>query len=131
MNRSLALLALSFALAATGCTQPGSKEAATVDRADRPVAATAGRDEVIPLDRVPDAVMKAARAAVPGFEAKAVEKEVEDGRTLYSLEGTAGGKACEVEVTADGKVLEIENEEDGDDGEDDDGEDDDDGNDED
>jgi len=128
MNRSLMLVALSFALAAIGCAQTKEGDVATVDRSNRPVAATAGPDEAVPLDNVPASVMKAAQAAVPGFTATHVEKEVEDGTTLYSLEGTAGGKACEIEVTAGGKVLEIEDEDDGededggeDDGEDDDG----------
>ena len=70
------------------------------------------------LDQVPEAVKKAALAAVPGLVLKSAEKETEDGTLQYCLEGTAGGEAVEVEVRAsDAKVTEIERgeDEDGDD----------------
>jgi hypothetical protein len=127
--RSFTLFAV-LALLAAGCEQPGAKEGnggaakvADSGSANRAVASTAGRDEVVAKDQVPATVLKAAQAAVPGFELKRAEKEVEGGTTLYSLEGTANGKSCEIEVTTDGRVLEIEDEDDGDG--DDDGEDDD------
>ena len=77
-------------------------------------------DEAVALDQVPAAIKQAAQAAVPGLVLKSAEKETEDGSVVYSLEGTAGGEAVEVEVRAsDAKVVEIER------GEDEDGEDDD------
>lgn len=75
-------------------------------------------EEEIPLSDVPEAVMNAAKAAVPGIVFEEAEREVEDGVTVYSLEGEAGGVEYEVEVTADGKVNEVETE--GDDGDEDD-----------
>ncbi len=117
------LITLALMLIAFGCAH-SRHEAAAVDDASRPVAKTAGQDEAVTLDQVPKAARKAAEAAVPGATFTSAEKEIEDGKTVYSLEGTAGGKPCEVEVTPDGKVTEIEN---GDDGEDeDDGDEDDD-----
>jgi hypothetical protein len=114
------LTALVIVLSMLGCAQTGSKKGdAAMSGGNRAVAASAGADETVALDQVPESVRKAAEAAVPGFAIQSAEKEVEDGTTLYSLEGTAGGKPCEVEVTADGKVLEIEGQDD--DGEDDDG----------
>lgn len=76
-------------------------------------------EEEIPLGEVPDLVLDAAKAAVPGIVFEEAEREVEDGVTVYSLEGEAGGVEYEVEVTADGAVNEIETEAD-DDGEEDD-----------
>lgn len=74
-------------------------------------------DVDVPLDQVPEAVRKAAVAAVPGLILQEAEMETEDGTLLYSLEGTAGGERVEVEVRAsDAKVTEIER---GDDEEDD------------
>lgn len=118
------LIALALMLVAFGCAQ-SRHEAAAANDAGRPVAKTAGQDEAVTLDQVPEAAMKAAEAAVPGATFTGAEKEIEDGKTVYSIEGTVGGKACEVEVTPDGKVTEIENEDDGED-EDDGDEDDDD-----
>ena len=80
-------------------------------------------EEEVPLSDVPEAVMTAAKAAVPGSVFEEAEREVEDGVTVYCLEGEAGGVEYEVEVSADGTVLETEV--DDEDGDDDDGEDDD------
>ena len=71
-----------------------------------------GEEEEVALGDVPEAVKKAALAAVPGLVLVEAERETEHGSTVYSLEGTAGGEAVEVEVSADGKVLEIERGED-------------------
>ena len=77
-------------------------------------------EEAVALSQVPEAIKQAALAAVPGLVLSSAEKETEDGTLLYSLEGTAGGEAVEVEVRAsDSKVLEIERGEDDEDGEDD------------
>lgn len=116
------LTALVIVLSVLGCAQTGSKKGdASMSGGNRAVAANPGDEETVALDQVPESVRKAAEAAVPGFAIKSAEKEVENGTTLYCLEGTAGGKPCEVEVTADGKVLEIEDQDDDDDdGEDDD-----------
>jgi uncharacterized membrane protein YkoI len=77
-----------------------------------------GDDEnevAVALDQVPEAVKKAALAAVPGFVLVSAEKETEDGELRYCLEGTADGESVEVEVNAaDSKVVEIERGEDDD-----------------
>ena len=71
----------------------------------------AGIEKEIPLNEVPDVVLKAAQKAVPGIEL--TEAEVE--RTLkgfvYEVEGTLDSKKYEIEVSSDGKVLEIEEDE--------------------
>ena len=77
-------------------------------------------DEVeIPLSEVPANVLAAARAAVPGIVFEEAERETEDGRIVYELEGEANGKEYEIEVSADGTVLEVEEEDDEDEDEDD------------
>ena len=72
-------------------------------------AASAARDEgEIPFDKLPAAVRKAVEAAVPKVKWESGTKEVEGGKTVYTVDGeNAKGKAVSVEVTADGKVLEV------------------------
>ena len=79
-----------------------------------------GQDVAMALGDIPEAIKQAALAAIPGLALTEAERETEDGATVYSLEGTAGGERVEVEVSADGKVLEIERGDDEDDDEDDD-----------
>jgi hypothetical protein len=66
------------------------------------------QEERIPLANVPPTVIAAAKAALEGFQISSAEIEVEDGQTVYELEGTADGMDYEVEVSADGRVLEVE-----------------------
>lgn len=105
MKKLVTSLALLLGLILFGCAQTRSADATATDR---PVAKTGGQDEAVPVGEIPGTVLKAAQDAVPGFTPTGAEKEIEHGTTVYSLEGTADGKACEVEVTADGKVTEIE-----------------------
>ena len=66
------------------------------------------QEEDVALADVPAAAIMAAEAAVAGLQITSAESEVEDGQTVYELEGTAGGAEYEIEVTADGEVLEVE-----------------------
>jgi hypothetical protein len=65
-------------------------------------------EEAVPVSSVPDAVMKAALEALPGFEATEAEREQHKSGTTWSLEGTVDGKRCEIELSSSGEVLEIE-----------------------
>jgi len=77
--------------------------------------------EKVPISDVPDEVLEAANSAVPGGEITAVEREVEDGVTIYDVEKVVDGVEYEIEVTADGVVKEVEKEgEDDDDADDED-----------
>ena len=67
-------------------------------------------EEEIPLAQVPTAVVSAAEGAVEGFDIKAAESKVKDGRTVYDLEGKANGVKYEVKVAANGEVLKVEEE---------------------
>jgi len=66
------------------------------------------RETEIPLDEVPDAVVRAAMEAVPGIELVSAEIEEENGETLYELEGMLDGERYEIEITPEGEVIEIE-----------------------
>jgi preprotein translocase subunit SecD len=87
-------------------------------------------EKEIPLAQVPNRAIQAAQNAVDGIALTEAEVEIEDGQTIYVLEGMAKGTEYEIEVTSAGKVLEVEQEadddEDDDADEDDDDEDDDD-----
>lgn len=65
-------------------------------------------EEGVALADVPASVIDAATAAVEGIQITSAEVEVEDGETVYELEGTADGVDYEIEITADGRVLEVE-----------------------
>ena len=123
--RSSASLVVALAagcLALPACTQtaPGGGHSSSSPSADADDADD-GDEEAIALDAVPAAALAAARGAVAGITFTSAEKETERGVVVYSLAGTADGKAYEVEVTGDGKVLEVES---GDDDHEDDGDDD-------
>jgi len=75
-------------------------------------------EEVVPLEKVPDAIKKAATDAVKGLVLSKCEKETKGSAVIYELEGKADGKTYEVKVGADAKVIKVEQDED-DDGDDD------------
>ncbi len=80
-----------------------------------------GEDEKeVPLSEVPAPALQAAQRAVEGIILTEAEMDMEDGRTVYDIEGTANGVEYEIEVTADGKILEVEQEDEEDGDEDDD-----------
>ena len=121
MERSLLLAALLLPGAALiGCAHHDRSAQATTARQDwnasLNVDARAEDDEdgdddnevEIPLSEVPEHVKAAALAAVPGIILEEAERETEDGRVVYGLEGEVDGREYEVEVSADGTVLEIE-----------------------
>ena len=70
------------------------------------------REESVPLSEVPTKVKEAAKAAVKGIVFTEAERDYEDGRVVYELEGEADGKKYEVEVTPEGKVIEVEEDDD-------------------
>jgi hypothetical protein len=66
-------------------------------------------DESVPLDRVPEPVMKAAREALPGFKFDAAYKIKFDGQDAYEIRGkNKQGQIREVELSTTGNVLLIE-----------------------
>jgi uncharacterized membrane protein YkoI len=70
--------------------------------------ARADDEEKVPLDKVPKAVMDAAKKKFPKAEVVSASKDKENGKTVYELELKAGGKKIEATFTADGAVTSIE-----------------------
>ena len=83
------------------------------------ITAFAGIEKEIPLNEVPDVVLKAAQKVVPGIELTEAEVEKTHKGVVYEIEGTLDGKEYAIEVSSDGKVLEIEEEENDDENEND------------
>lgn len=74
-----------------------------------------GDDQDIALSALPEVVKNAALGAVPGFEMTKAEIEKHGDKTIYSIDGVAGGEECCVEVSPDGTVIAVEHEDDEDD----------------
>lgn len=65
-------------------------------------------EEKVPLDKLPEAVLKAVKARFPGAELKAAEKEIEDGKPVYEVSIKDKRQAVEVSLTGEGTIVEIE-----------------------
>jgi len=95
--------AVSFAVALSalswlpGCADP-----------DRPPGLS---KRSVPIAEVPEAVMAAAKKAIPGVDFKESWKNVDREGKLHSYEirgKTGNGKTREARVSTDGKILELE-----------------------
>jgi hypothetical protein len=70
---------------------------------------TRAQDEVIPLDRVPKAVMSAAKARFPGAQIQRATEEAEDGKPpVYSLEMKHQRHDLDVTFQGDGTLVLVE-----------------------
>jgi multidrug efflux pump subunit AcrA (membrane-fusion protein) len=66
-------------------------------------------DETVPLDQLPEPVMKAAKAALPGVTFTTAWKESAGDGVAYEVRGqNARGRIRDVKVSASGKVLELD-----------------------
>ena len=75
---------------------------------------------VVTLKQLPPAVRKTIEKEAAGNKIEEIEKETEDGKTVYEAEVTIDGKEWEIEVAEDGKLVsKAEDKEDDDDAEDD------------
>jgi uncharacterized membrane protein YkoI len=77
--------------------------AGVVGRADE-------KEEKVPLDKLPRAVVDAVKAKFPDAELVSAEKENEDGKTVYEVNIKFKGSTIEVTVTPEGKITSIEKE---------------------
>lgn len=107
------MFALPFTLAACTAseTEVRTSHEQPITAADDDAADEDGDDEsevLVAAAEIPAVVRGAALARVPGLSIELAEKELEDGRVVYCVHGTADGTFYEVEVTADGTVLEVE-----------------------
>lgn len=71
-------------------------------------------EELVSLAEVPEAVRATIVKEAAGAQIKEIEREIENGQTIYSAEVVIGGQEVEFEVAPDGTLLgkEIENEDD-------------------
>jgi uncharacterized membrane protein YkoI len=66
------------------------------------------KEEKVPLDKVPKAVLKAVKAKFRGAELISAQTEKEDGKTLYEINLKDKGHTVDVSLTPDGKIVSIE-----------------------
>ena len=71
-------------------------------------ALTQAEEKEVPLNEVPEAVLKSVKGKFPKAELKKAEKEVEDGETTFELSLTSEGKKMDVALKEDGTILEVE-----------------------
>lgn len=65
-----------------------------------------GKKEIVALDKVPPAVMKAAQEKMPGIK---FDSALKTSKGIYEVRGKAkGGKIREVEVNEAGEVVAVE-----------------------
>ncbi|HEV2971212.1 MAG TPA: PepSY-like domain-containing protein [Pirellulales bacterium] len=73
--------------------------------------APAGRaDEKVPLDKVPEKIIAAVKDRFPNPELTSVEKEIENGISVFDVELKQKGRKYEAEIKEDGTIVEIEKE---------------------
>jgi uncharacterized membrane protein YkoI len=77
------------------------------------VAAARAADEgekKVPLDKVPKAVLDAAKAKFEGAEIKGASTEKEDGKLVYEISLIHKGRKIDATFTPEGKVVSVEKE---------------------
>jgi len=65
-------------------------------------------EEKVPLDKVPKAVLDAAKKRFPKAEVAGASKEKENDKTVYEIELKLDGKKIDVTLTEDGTITTIE-----------------------
>jgi uncharacterized membrane protein YkoI len=66
------------------------------------------KEEKVPLDKLPKAVVEAVKAKFEGAKLVSAEKEKEDGKTVYEVNIKHKGHTIEVTVTPEGKIVSVE-----------------------
>ena len=74
------------------------------------VAVAQGKEEKVPLDKVPKAVLESVKARFAGAEVTGAEKETEDGKTVYEVAIKHKGQKIDVSLTPEGEIVLIEKE---------------------
>jgi hypothetical protein len=68
------------------------------------------KEEKVPLDKLPKAVVEAVKAKFEGAELVSAEKEKEDGKDVFEVAIKHKGHNIEVTLTPEGKIVSIEKE---------------------
>ena len=67
------------------------------------------KSEMVPVDKVPDAVMKVANEKLPGIKFDTAWKEKDGDKTVYEVRGkSSDGKTRDIKISPDGSVLEVD-----------------------
>ncbi len=70
------------------------------------------KDEIITQEQLPDAVKDAVKNELAGKQIKEIEKETEDGKTVYEIEVMDGDNEKEYVYSEDGKLLKEDDDDD-------------------
>ena len=74
------------------------------------VRAADGGEKKVPLEKVPKAVLDAAKARFEGAEIKGASTEKEDGKLVYEISLVHKGRKIDATFTPEGKVVSVEKE---------------------
>ena len=67
------------------------------------------KTEMMPIENVPETVMKVAKEKLPGVKFESAWTEKDGGKTVYEVRGkSADGKTRDIKVAPDGTVLEVD-----------------------
>ena len=67
------------------------------------------KTEMVPVDKVPEAVMKVAKEKLPGVKFDTAWKEKDGDKTVYEVRGkSSDGKIRDIKISPDGSVLEVD-----------------------
>ena len=67
------------------------------------------KTEMVPVDKVPEAVMKVAKEKLPGVKFDTAWKEKDGDETVYEVRGkSSDGKTRDIKISPDGSVLEVD-----------------------
>lgn len=67
------------------------------------------KTEMVPIEKVPETVMKVAKEKLPGVKFDSAWTEKVGGKTVYEVRGkSADGKTRDIKVSPDGTVLEVD-----------------------
>jgi uncharacterized membrane protein YkoI len=68
------------------------------------------KEEEVPLDKLPKAVVDAVKAKFPGAKLLEASKETENGATTYEVTVDHKGQEFDISLTPAGKIVEVERE---------------------
>lgn len=89
--RGLCIFASGMLLLATGCGEVFEET------------------EMVPIDKVPESVMKVAKEKLPDVKFDTAWTEKEGDTTVYEVRGkSSDGKTRDIKISPDGKVLEVD-----------------------
>lgn len=67
------------------------------------------KTEMIPIDKVPESVLKVAKEKLPGVKFDSAWTEKEGDKLFYEVRGkSADGKTRDIKISPDGKVMEMD-----------------------